>query len=107
MTLADDRALLGIHEYDPDLSLWQFNVTPASGSERLPAAAAVFTERGIYRPGEPVYAKAIAGPACWDVWAPGAWPATPFAGTSPTATTRARSATPPSRSPPSAPPISV
>ena len=27
--------------------------------ERLPLAGAVFTERGIYRPGEQVYAKAI------------------------------------------------
>ena len=31
----------------------------AWGSGRLPAAAALFTERGIYRPGEPLYAKAI------------------------------------------------
>ena len=59
VTLGDDRAVLGIRQYDPDLSPWQFNVSPASGAERLPAAGAVFTERGIYRPGEPVYAKAI------------------------------------------------
>ncbi|HYC32611.1 MAG TPA: MG2 domain-containing protein, partial [Gemmatimonadales bacterium] len=56
---AGDRALLGISDYDPDLSPWQFNVYQAWGPGRLPAAAAVFTERGIYRPGEPLYAKAI------------------------------------------------
>jgi uncharacterized protein YfaS (alpha-2-macroglobulin family) len=59
VTRGDDRALLGIRQYDPDLSPWQFNVSPAWGAERLPAAGAVFTERGIYRPGEPLYAKAI------------------------------------------------
>ena len=58
-TLGDDRALLGISEYDPDLSPWQFNVSSAYGISRLPVAAAVFTERGIYRPGEPLFAKAI------------------------------------------------
>ena len=57
--LGDDRALLGINEYDPDLSPWRFNVCSAWGSRRLPVAAAVFTERGIYRPGEPLYAKAV------------------------------------------------
>ncbi len=54
-----DRALLGINEYDPDLSPWRFNVSPAWATARLPVAAALFTERDIYRPGEPVYAKAI------------------------------------------------
>jgi alpha-2-macroglobulin len=58
-TLGADRALLGISEYDPDLSPWRFNVGAAWGSARLPVAAAVFTERGIYRPGEPLFAKAI------------------------------------------------
>jgi uncharacterized protein YfaS (alpha-2-macroglobulin family) len=58
-TLGDDRALTGVSEYDPDLSPWNFNVQPAWGSSRIPVAGAVFTERGIYRPGEPLYAKAI------------------------------------------------
>ena len=57
--LGDDRAVLGINDYDPDLSPWRFNVASAWGSDRLPAAAALFTERGIYRPGEPLHAKAI------------------------------------------------
>ncbi|HEV7586608.1 MAG TPA: MG2 domain-containing protein [Longimicrobium sp.] len=55
----DDRALVGINEYDPDLSPYEFGVYGAWGEERAPIAGAVFTERGIYRPGEPVYAKAI------------------------------------------------
>ncbi|HEX2780916.1 MAG TPA: alpha-2-macroglobulin family protein [Gemmatimonadaceae bacterium] len=58
-SLGDDRALVGVSEYDPDLSPWQFGVSGAWGPGRLPLAAAVFTERGIYRPGEPLYAKAI------------------------------------------------
>ena len=57
--LGDDRAVTGVRDWDPDLSLWQFNVDPAYGSSRSPQAAAVFTERGIYRPGEMVFAKAI------------------------------------------------
>jgi uncharacterized protein YfaS (alpha-2-macroglobulin family) len=57
--LGRDRALVGINQYDPDLSPWRFNVASAWGDERLPAAAAVFTERGIYRPGDSVFAKAI------------------------------------------------
>jgi uncharacterized protein YfaS (alpha-2-macroglobulin family) len=57
--LGPDRALLGNSQYAPDLSPWRFNVYPAWGSDRLPVAAAVFTERGIYRPGEPLFAKAI------------------------------------------------
>ena len=54
-----DRAVVGINEYDPDLSPYEFGVWGAWGEERAPTAGAVFTERGIYRPGEPVYAKAI------------------------------------------------
>ncbi|PYP43047.1 MAG: hypothetical protein DMD43_00600 [Gemmatimonadetes bacterium] len=54
-----DRALVGINQWDPDLSPWRFNVFSAWGDQRLPAAAAVFTERGIYRPGDTVFAKAI------------------------------------------------
>ena len=59
VVLGDDRAVLGINDYDPDLSPWRFNVRSAWGSDRFPAAAALFTERGIYRPGEPLFAKAI------------------------------------------------
>ena len=59
VVLGTDRALLGINDYDPDLSPWRFNVSQAWGSGRLSVAGAVFTERGIYRPGEPLYAKAI------------------------------------------------
>ncbi len=59
VTLADDRAVVPINQYEPDLSPWQFRVSQAWGSARLPVAGAVFTERGIYRPGEAVYAKAI------------------------------------------------
>jgi uncharacterized protein YfaS (alpha-2-macroglobulin family) len=58
-SLDNDKALTSISSYDPDLSPWQFNVQAAYGAGRYPLAAAVFTERGIYRPGEPVYAKAI------------------------------------------------
>ncbi|HEU4585609.1 MAG TPA: Ig-like domain-containing protein, partial [Gemmatimonadaceae bacterium] len=58
-TLGDDRALTGVSEFDPDLSPWNFNVQPAWGPSRTPVAGAVFTERGIYRPGEDLYAKAI------------------------------------------------
>ena len=57
--LGDDRALVGVSQYDPDLSPWQFGAEAAWGTTRLPLAALVFTERGIYRPGEPLYAKAI------------------------------------------------
>ena len=57
--LGTDRALVSVSRYDPDLSPWQFNVSAAWGPDRLEQAAGVFTERGIYRPGEPVYAKAI------------------------------------------------
>ena len=54
-----DRALVGVTQYDPDLSPWQFNVSAAWDTDRFPMAAAVFTERGIYRPGDSVFAKAI------------------------------------------------
>ncbi|HWA58185.1 MAG TPA: MG2 domain-containing protein, partial [Gemmatimonadales bacterium] len=57
--LGNDRALTSISSYDPDLSPWRFNVRQGYGKEREPVAAGVFTERGIYRPGEPLYAKAI------------------------------------------------
>lgn len=59
VVLGPDRGVVGISEYDPDLSPWRFNVRGAWGSDRYPDAGAVFTERGIYRPGERVYAKAI------------------------------------------------
>ena len=58
-SLADDRAVVGIQDYDPDLAPWRFDVESAWGARRWPAAAAAFTERGIYRPGEVVHAKAI------------------------------------------------
>jgi uncharacterized protein YfaS (alpha-2-macroglobulin family) len=58
--LGTDRALVAVDRWGNDLSPWQFNVWGAYGNERLPAAAATFTERGIYRPGETVHAKAIA-----------------------------------------------
>ena len=54
-----DRAVVPFSSYSWELSPWRFNVSPAGTSDRLPAAAAVFTERGIYRPGEVVHAKAI------------------------------------------------
>ncbi len=57
--LGSDRAVVPISAYDADLSPWQFHVASAWGEQRLPAAGAVFTERGIYRPGETVYAKAF------------------------------------------------
>jgi hypothetical protein len=59
VTLGDDRAVTAINRWDPDLSPWRFNVSGAWNTGRLPIAATVFTERGIYRPGERVYAKAI------------------------------------------------
>ncbi|MEO7332659.1 MAG: MG2 domain-containing protein [Gemmatimonadales bacterium] len=57
--LGADRTLLGVNESSGDLSPWQFNAYRAWGVGKLPVAAAVFTERGIYRPGEKVYAKLI------------------------------------------------
>jgi uncharacterized protein YfaS (alpha-2-macroglobulin family) len=59
VTLGADRAVTAINRYDPDLSPWRFNVHSAWGDKRIPLAGAVFTERGIYRPGERVYAKVI------------------------------------------------
>jgi len=59
VTLGDDRAIGFVSAYDPDLSPWRFNIRGAWGEDRLAVAGAVFTERGIYRPGERVYAKAI------------------------------------------------
>ncbi|HEY4303740.1 MAG TPA: MG2 domain-containing protein [Gemmatimonadaceae bacterium] len=59
VTLGDDRAIAFVSDYDPDLSPWRFNISGASGEERLQVSAGVFTERGIYRPGERVYSKAI------------------------------------------------
>jgi uncharacterized protein YfaS (alpha-2-macroglobulin family) len=58
--LGSDRALVGFSAYDPDLAPWRFDLEGAwNAQERMPAAVTVFTERGIYRPGERVYAKAI------------------------------------------------
>ncbi len=57
--LGDDRAVLAVGGYEPDLSPWRFGVTEAWAESGIPAASAVFTERGIYRPGESVSAKAI------------------------------------------------
>lgn len=57
--LREDRALAGVSQYDPDLSPWRFNVRGAAETDRYPEAGGVFTERDIYRPTEPVYAKAI------------------------------------------------
>ncbi|MHB1327578.1 MAG: alpha-2-macroglobulin family protein [Gemmatimonadales bacterium] len=57
--LDNDRALVGVNQYDAELSPWQFNVSGAWGRERYPMAGALFTERGIYRPGDSVFAKAI------------------------------------------------
>ncbi|MDX2193700.1 MAG: MG2 domain-containing protein [Gemmatimonadales bacterium] len=57
--LGDDRALQAFASYDPDFAPWRFNLASAWGVARAPAAGALFTERGIYRPGESVFAKAI------------------------------------------------
>ncbi len=59
VALGADRTLVPLNRYDPDLSPWRFNVSAAWGSQRLPVAAAAFTDRGIYRPGERVHAKSI------------------------------------------------
>jgi alpha-2-macroglobulin len=59
VTLGQDRAVTAVNQWDPDLSPWRFNVSSAFGDRRWPMAGAVFTERGIYRPGERVHAKAI------------------------------------------------
>lgn len=58
--LNEDRAVIGFNAYDPDLAAWRFDISGAwSVPGRMPAAGAVFTERGIYRPGERVYAKTV------------------------------------------------
>jgi alpha-2-macroglobulin len=58
--LGADRSVVGFNAWDPDLAAWNFGVWSAwSTDQRMTAAAAVFTERGIYRPGERVHAKAI------------------------------------------------
>jgi len=59
VTLGDDRGYAAVNRWDPDLSPWRFDVSSADDEERLPLAGALFTERGIYRPGERVYAKAV------------------------------------------------
>ena len=59
VTMGDDRAVLAVRDGDPDLAPWRFGLSSAWGNERAPLAGALFTERGIYRPGEQVYAKAI------------------------------------------------
>ncbi len=59
VSLADDRVLLPVRYHDPDLAPWRFGMRNAYGTDRATIAAAVFTERDIYRPGENVYAKAI------------------------------------------------
>jgi len=59
VTLGDDRAVLAVRDGDPDLAPWRFDLRSAWGNQRAPLAGALFTERGIYRPGEQVYAKAI------------------------------------------------
>jgi uncharacterized protein YfaS (alpha-2-macroglobulin family) len=59
VTAGSDRAVVPFSAYAWELSPWRFNVSAAGPARRIPAAAAVFTERGIYRPGEVVHAKAI------------------------------------------------
>lgn len=58
-TLGNDRAVVAVDANSWELSPWRFNIWEAYGNQKLAAAAAVFTERGIYRPGEMVHAKAI------------------------------------------------
>ena len=57
--LDGDRAVISLDDNEYDLSPWAFGGYRAWGIRREPIAASVFTERGIYRPGEPVYAKAV------------------------------------------------
>jgi hypothetical protein len=67
VTAGKDRAITAFNSYDPDLQGWNFGNDEDWGDEdggywgyeRYPVSGAVFTERGIYRPGERVYAKAI------------------------------------------------
>lgn len=58
--LGPDRALVGISRWEPDLSPWDLGAYSGWGVQRRPMAGAVFTGRGIYRPGETVHAKAVA-----------------------------------------------
>jgi hypothetical protein len=58
VALNGDRAAVPVN-WDPDLSPWRFGVNSAWAESRRPMAGAVFTERGIYRPGERVFAKVI------------------------------------------------
>ena len=57
--LGNDRAIVPLSQNDWELNPWRFDVRGAWGGERTPVAAAVFTDRGIYRPGETVHAKLI------------------------------------------------
>ena len=57
--LNGDRAVISLDDNEYDLSPWAFGAYRSWGVRREAVAASVFTERGIYRPGEPVYAKAI------------------------------------------------
>lgn len=59
VTAGKDRAVASFNTYDSDLDAWRFGVDEAWGDDRYPVAGAVFAERGIYRPGERVYAKAV------------------------------------------------
>ncbi len=59
VALGNDRVLLPVRDHDPDLAPWRFGIRSAYGTDRATIAAALFTERDIYRPGENVYAKAI------------------------------------------------
>jgi uncharacterized protein YfaS (alpha-2-macroglobulin family) len=55
-----DRSITGVN--DPDLSqAWQFNL-PGIVKDRQRLDAALFTERGAYRPGEMIYFKLFARP---------------------------------------------
>ena len=57
--LDNDRALVAVTDYDEDLGSWSFGIPSAWGADRFPMAGAVWAERGIYRPGEPVHLKAV------------------------------------------------
>jgi uncharacterized protein YfaS (alpha-2-macroglobulin family) len=57
--LGNDRAIVSLSQSDWELNPWRFAVRGAWSGERAPVAAAVFTDRGIYRPTETVHAKLI------------------------------------------------
>ena len=59
VVLGNDRAVVAVSESDWELDPWRFNVSGAWGADRHPVAAALFAERGIYRPGETVHVKAV------------------------------------------------